>query len=95
LSWIFACQPVEPSATSTICGARWWCSRRAAHIDDIYDLGIFWVGQQTQLNYLARSDRSLSWIHIAFLFCVSVTPFSTTLLAEYPGYRVRTSGLLD
>lgn len=58
-------------------------------------LGIFWVGQQTQLNYLARSDRSLSWIHIAFLFCVSVTPFSTTLLAEYPGYRVRTSGLLD
>jgi len=23
-------------------------------------LGIFWVGQQTQLNHLARSDRSLS-----------------------------------
>ena len=50
-------------------------------------LGIFWVGQQTQLNYLARCDRSLSWIHIAFLFCVSVTPFSTTLLAEFPSYR--------
>ena len=28
-------------------------------------LGIFWVGQQTQLNYLARSNRSLAWIHIA------------------------------
>ena len=28
-------------------------------------LGIFWVGQQTQLNYLARSSRSLAWIHIA------------------------------
>jgi Endosomal/lysosomal potassium channel TMEM175 len=26
-------------------------------------LGIFWIGQQTQLNHLARSDRSLSWIH--------------------------------
>lgn len=46
-------------------------------------LGIFWVGQQTQLNYLARSDRSLSWIHIAFLFVVSITPFSTALLAEF------------
>ena len=51
-------------------------------------LGIFWVGQQTQLNHLARSDRSLSWIHIAFLFGVSVTPFSTMLLAEFPAYRL-------
>ena len=51
-------------------------------------LGIFWVGQQTQLNHLARSDRSLSWIHLAFLFAVSITPFSTMLLAEFPAYRL-------
>lgn len=51
-------------------------------------LGIFWVGQQTQLNHLSRSDRSLSWIHILFLFAVSITPFSTTLLAEFPEYRI-------
>jgi uncharacterized membrane protein len=51
-------------------------------------LGIFWVGQQTQLNHLARTDRGLSWIHIVFLFAVSITPFSTMLLAEYPAYRV-------
>ena len=51
-------------------------------------LGIFWVGQQTQLNHLSRSDRSLSWIHIAFLFAVTVTPFSTTLLAEFIAYRI-------
>jgi len=49
--------------------------------------GIFWVGQQTQLNYFARSDRNLVWIHIAFLCCVSVTPFSTALLAEFIHYR--------
>jgi len=51
-------------------------------------LGIFWVGQQTQLNHLKRSDRSLSWIHIVFLFAVSLTPFSTMLLAEFIGYRL-------
>jgi len=51
-------------------------------------LGIFWVGQQTQLNHLARSDRSLSWIHIVFLFFISVMPFSTTLLAQFTGYRL-------
>ncbi|HLI62753.1 MAG TPA: TMEM175 family protein [Terriglobales bacterium] len=50
-------------------------------------LGIFWVGQQTQLNHLLRSDRSLSWIHLAFLFMVSVVPFSTALLAEFVRYR--------
>ncbi len=51
-------------------------------------LGIFWVGQQTQLNHLARSDRNLTWIHVAFLLAVSITPFSTTLLAGYPRYRI-------
>jgi uncharacterized membrane protein len=51
-------------------------------------LGIFWVGQQTQLNHLTRSDRSLSWMHILFLFAVSMTPFSTMLLAGFIAYRV-------
>ncbi|MFZ0284809.1 MAG: TMEM175 family protein [Terriglobales bacterium] len=51
-------------------------------------LGIFWVGQQTQLNHLTRSDRSLTWIHLAFLFAVTLTPFSTMLLGEHPAYRI-------
>ena len=51
-------------------------------------LGIFWVGQQTQLNHLARSDRSLSWMHIVFLFAISVMPFSTSLLAQFTQYRL-------
>ncbi len=54
----------------------------------VLTLGIFWVGQQTQLNHLRRSDRSLSWIHIAFLGFVSLVPFSTALLAEFTRYRV-------
>jgi len=50
-------------------------------------LGIFWVGQQTLLNHLARSDRNLTWIHLAFLFAVTIMPFSTRLLAEFAAYR--------
>ncbi|MFY9682656.1 MAG: TMEM175 family protein [Candidatus Sulfotelmatobacter sp.] len=53
----------------------------------IMTLGIFWVGQQTQLNHFARSDRNLAWIHIAFLCAVSLTPFSTALLAAFIHYR--------
>jgi uncharacterized membrane protein len=53
----------------------------------VMTLGIFWVGQQTQLNQFARADRNVAWIHIAFLCGVSLTPFSTALLAEYIHYR--------
>jgi len=50
-------------------------------------LAIFWNGQQAQLNRLQRADRHLTWINMAFLFGVSVLPFSTRLLAEFIGYR--------
>jgi uncharacterized membrane protein len=51
-------------------------------------LGIFWVGQGTQLNLLARSDRNYSWLQLVFLFAVTLVPFSTGLLARFPAYRV-------
>lgn len=51
-------------------------------------LGIFWVGQGTQLNLLARSDRNYSWLQLAFLFAVTLVPFSTALLARFPTFRV-------
>ncbi len=51
-------------------------------------LGIFWVGQQTQLNCLARTNRDLTWTHLAFLLAVSLMPFSTSLMAEFIAYRV-------
>jgi uncharacterized membrane protein len=54
----------------------------------VMTLGIFWIGQQTQLNHFARSDRNLSWIHIAFFCAVALVPFSTSLLAEFIRYRV-------
>ena len=50
-------------------------------------LGIFWVGQQTQLNHVERTDRHLTWINLAFLFAVTLLPFSTKLLAEFYAYR--------
>ena len=46
-------------------------------------LGIFWVGQQTQLNHLKKSDRHLTWLHLGFLFFVTLLPFSTRLLTQY------------
>ena len=50
-------------------------------------LGIFWVGQPTQLNHVERTDRHLTWINLDFLFAVTLLPFSTKLLAEFYAYR--------
>lgn len=46
-------------------------------------LGVFWVGQQTQVRHLRRSNRDFTWIHLVFLLCVVLMPFSTTLVADY------------
>jgi len=51
-------------------------------------LGIFWLGQGTQLGRLARSDRNFMWIHLVFLFSVTLVPFSTALLANYYWLKV-------
>ena len=50
-------------------------------------LGIFWAGQQTQLNHIAEGTRDLTWIHLAFLFTLTGLPLSTRLLAEFITYR--------
>jgi uncharacterized membrane protein len=50
-------------------------------------LGIFWVGQQAQLVCFARGNRHLTWIHLAFLFFVTMMPFSTRLLSEFITFR--------
>jgi uncharacterized membrane protein len=51
-------------------------------------LGIFWNAQQVQLSRIARGDRNLTWIHIAFLATVAVTPFSTALEENFIHLRL-------
>jgi uncharacterized membrane protein len=51
-------------------------------------LGIFWAGQGTQLAQLARSNRNFAWIHLVFLFAVTLVPFSTLLLAHFYWLKV-------
>jgi uncharacterized membrane protein len=58
-----------------------------SYVVSFITLGIFWNGQQAQLNSFERSDRHLSWMHLAFLFAVTLMPFSTRLLAGYITYR--------
>jgi uncharacterized membrane protein len=58
-------------------------SHLLAYLMSFLTLGIFWMGQQTELNHVSRSDRNFTWLHLAYLLCVTLMPFSTMLLADY------------
>jgi uncharacterized membrane protein len=62
-------------------------SHLAVYLMSFVTAGIFWVGQQTQLNHLKSSDRHLTWLHLGFLFFVTLLPFSTQLLTKYIFFR--------
>ncbi len=58
-----------------------------AYLMSFLTLGILWAGQQTQLNHLDEGTRDLTWIHLGFLFTITMLPLSTRLLAEFISYR--------
>jgi uncharacterized membrane protein len=63
-------------------------SRFLVYFMSFLTLGLFWNAQQVQLSCFDRGDRHLTWIHIAFLATVAVTPFSTALLENFIHLRV-------
>ena len=85
---------VVPAAGSIHSEAQLWDKLRGygpnilVYTMSFMTLGIFWVGQGTQLGQLARSNRHYAWIQLAFLFAVTLIPFSTGLLASFPTFRV-------
>jgi len=58
-----------------------------AYVMSFLTLGIFWAGQQTQLNHIREGSRDLTWLHLAFLFTITTLPLTTRLLAEFITHR--------
>jgi uncharacterized membrane protein len=58
-----------------------------AYVMSFLTLGIFWAGQQTQLNHMREGSRDLTWIQLGFLFTITMLPFTTRLLAEFITFR--------
>ena len=55
----------------------------AAYLLSFTMLGTFWLAQHTFLERCRRSDRTLAWATLIFLFFVSTLPFSASTLAEH------------
>src|SRR5215472_14308300 len=62
--------------------------RLLVYLMSFLTLGIFWNAQEAQLSRLARGDRKLTWIHIAFLATVALTPLSTAIEENFIHFRV-------
>lgn len=51
-------------------------------------LGIYWIGHHNQMHFIKKSDRTFLWLNLMFFLFVSLVPFSTALLGEYPTEQV-------
>ena len=60
----------------------------AAYLLSFTMLGTFWLAQHTLLGIFGRCDRTMTWIHLGFLFVVTLLPFSAALLAHYVHLRL-------
>jgi len=64
---------------------RLW-PRFLAYVISFIVLGVYWV-HHNQYHYIRRTDRGFLWINVFFLMGVSLLPFSTGLLGQYPAVR--------
>jgi uncharacterized membrane protein len=51
-------------------------------------LGIFWMINHLQFQYIKKSDRSLVWINIFYIMFVAFVPFSTYLVGTYYQFKI-------
>lgn len=54
----------------------------------LLSLGIFWNIQQTQINYMEETNAKMNWLHLFYLSLITIIPFSTEVLADYPNWFI-------
>jgi uncharacterized membrane protein len=56
----------------------------AAFVVSFVVLAVFWFGHRQQFERIAHADHPLTWMNLAELGFVCLTPFTTSLLGRYP-----------
>ena len=46
-------------------------------------IGVYWIGHHNIFHQVRRSDRTLLWLNLLYLLCVSFVPFPAHLLGLY------------
>ncbi len=50
-------------------------------------LGLYWISHHALAAFLEKTDTHQLWLNLAFLFCISLIPFSAAMLGEKFGMR--------
>lgn len=50
-------------------------------------LGLYWISHHALAAFLEKMDTRQLWLNLAFLFCISLIPFSAAMLGEKFGLR--------
>jgi uncharacterized membrane protein len=48
------------------------------------NVATLWIAQRTQFHFIKETDRTMLWLTMSFFFFVSLIPFSSALIGEYP-----------
>jgi uncharacterized membrane protein len=56
-----------------------------AYVLAFFSVGTLWVGHRSHFHFVHRTTRYQVWINLLFLMWVSLVPFVTGLMSEYPG----------
>jgi uncharacterized membrane protein len=51
-------------------------------------IGAFWLGHYRTFRVLTRADGRLVWLNLAFLLCIALLPFPTSVVARHGGLAV-------
>ena len=56
-----------------------------AYVISFVVIGAFWLGHYRTFRVLTRSDGRLIWLNLAFLLCIALLPFPTSVVARAGG----------
>jgi uncharacterized membrane protein len=65
-----------------------WPGKLVSYVLSFVVIGTYWVSHHMAFHHIRHSNRTLLWLNILFLLCVSFIPFPTALLGQYFEQRI-------
>lgn len=74
----------EPTTTGVLAALPAVAPKFISFAVSFFTVAIFWVNHHHFFSRITHSNWKLLWLNNALLFCLSVVPFTTAFLGDYP-----------
>lgn len=74
-----------PAASDTVLAAQLFALERhfVIYIVSFIVIGMYWTNHHIQFHFVARTNRRLIWLNLAYLLIISFLPFCTDLIGDH------------